>query len=338
VGSLNLTILGCGRLTFPYADSVTVTSHTRGVLPYPFRLVAGTLKALAMLSTYLTVISQCFTAKLQLRMNVLNGSSTPASGRVVLLLICRSHMLIDPIGFIFHGILCPNNQWSMAISHSPDKDMSFGLLFGLRRNINRLDDHKLHDSQFGVELRKDEQERLCEILKTVIEFSSSPALIPTLLIQVFSGALARSLTRQHDDIYAIETRTGMRKDTNSDMLELTPENRGQFGSITNDISSVLQEVAYMQYCCEVHLSTLEFLSVVNGRYTAECSNWDQITGELGSIRPRDTISAGIESTSSRLRGNRARANYLQKRAQSQVQAVCQRMNPQPYLSSIYTDV
>lgn len=198
-------------------------------------------------------------------------------------------------------------KFSMSVSYDPKR---------------RLTTVFVHGPEF------DEFTILADQVRNSIENIALPTLIPTLLLSKRVGSAVQKIKDSHGSIVDVEDHTGVETNWHpgrpcccSTRFEgkMRPGNRLHdidFDRVTNELTSILNKMAYCEFVCNVHLPMLDDLDGLNEQIAAASTySNDRVIQALQSLRGRN------EFLRSSFKGVLIRSQYLSKRAQALVQTV-----------------
>jgi hypothetical protein len=203
-------------------------------------------------------------------------------------------------------------NFSMAITHDPIDKLTTGLVFGLSDNLM-------------PGLSNDSISTFIEYIEASKALVAVPMLIPILAKEAL--ALTSNLNAEscHDSVYQIEMSTKMRKKTGhleGAWAEIPDWSQLDLLDTTRSLNSACTELAWGSLDAKSSISLLRFLEKVNRSY---CPEFDTAIRNISSkddlFVAVSTLSVKNEYLQSWYRGIEERCQYLEKRAQAQVQTV-----------------
>jgi hypothetical protein len=156
-----------------------------------------------------------------------------------------------------------------------------------------------------------------------------PMLLPSLLLKDRLRSMPTQINECHQKIYAIERETGIQ-------VQWHPSSSGyslhqgrsleqhrydilDFDKITVHLTSLLSNIAYCEFSCEVFAPILDSFDLINRRIVTNLSSQNRTHERLKKVEIEMRAEHGFLKAS--LQGIDSRAKYLAKRCQAQVQTV-----------------
>lgn len=203
-------------------------------------------------------------------------------------------------------------SFSMAISHDPNKNMTTGTVFGLSDN--------LMEGLVNTSIQS-----LIDYIKASTTLIGIPTLVPTLAKRALALKATLNAESCHDSIFKIELSTRMRKKMEN--LEGATDDIPDWSQVdlldaTRSLNSVCTELAWGNLDARSSISLLNFLEKINHSY---CPDFDPTSRHILCKDDLTTVVSTLTATNEYLqswyRGIEERCQYLEKRAQAQVQTV-----------------
>ena len=203
------------------------------------------------------------------------------------------------------------NRFSVALSYDTTRGLTSALVHGLT---------------------KIEISNLTRLISESRELIALPTMLFSLLLDSRVSAGNTRAEDCHSEIIEIEEQTGLRTVWNSQECSGKDQKQHQkhplgpprydsldFDDLTSKLTSISSKLAFNEYTCEVHLPMLDSFDKINRRLLEMRS--------AGGINSLAAVEAQLrthnEFMRSSLTGTLFRARYLSKRAQAQIQTVCQ---------------
>lgn len=205
------------------------------------------------------------------------------------------------------NITSTRTKFSMAVNYDPSK---------------RLTTIFVHGPE------PDEISNLFDNVKSNLSNIALPTLIPTLLFRERLASAVQKVKDSHNSIIGVEEHTGVKTKWRPDGSwrpdisrrgKQHDENRLHainFDQVTDELTSILNKMAYCEFVCNVYLPMLDDLDNMNNNIAAVSSE----TKDAVKLAQRN-LRAQNEFLRTSFKGTLRRSQYLSKRAQALVQTV-----------------
>ena len=177
-----------------------------------------------------------------------------------------------------------------SFTYLPKDNITYGMIQGLQSN---------------------EVQNLLDRLQQCLPLTSSPTLIPFLLLRRrFENTVLR-IKILANNVHHFEQTTRMLQEMSIERVDVgaLKQNEYKWKSVGRGLSTFSEEVAHLAYGCDIDLRLLEFLDEIDSWIEEHSSEKTQASRERTSL-----LRSWLQSTQSRI-------TYLEKRAQAQVQTL-----------------